>query len=303
MQSNKVKVYDCFPYFNEKELLELRIKLIYDYVDGFYIVDADHTHSGHPKEFSCVETLKELGIPLDKIKVIHINLPSYEQNTCNYVREKLQRDVVSNFFVDDAVYIVSDCDEIINPEFINVFVDGALSNPNNIMRISLVWLTGKANLKVQHFKNENVSFNTPFVCMKHHTEKYSLSQIRDEEACKLNTLIFPSLYLLDQNKDYVECGWHFSWMGGRERIIHKMKSFLHSYDANTGIFSSAAGAIGSKEMQDYLDHYDPIEGSSDPYGRTEYFLQKYPIENLPKILFELKHLKNYFFGNGNEITY
>jgi len=26
---------DCFPYFNEKELLELRIRTLEDHVDGF----------------------------------------------------------------------------------------------------------------------------------------------------------------------------------------------------------------------------------------------------------------------------
>ncbi len=297
MSNKKNKIYDCFSYFNEKEMLELRIKLLYDYVDGFYIVDADHTHGGHPKEFSCIETLKELGISLEKIQVIHVNLPSYAENTCNYYRERLQRDVVSNVFVNDAVYIISDCDEIINPEFINIFVDGALNNPNNIMRISLAWLNGKANLRVYWPKDVTATFNTPFLCMKHHTENYKLSQIREEDACKLNILNYPSLFLLDQNNNYIDCGWHFSWMGGREKIKHKMKSFLHCYDTNTDIFATAVGAIQSKEMDNYLEQYDPVEGSNDPYGRTDHFLKKYPLENLPEKLFELDHLKTHFFGN------
>ena len=32
-----MKIVDCFPYFNEKELLELRINLLYDHVDKFII--------------------------------------------------------------------------------------------------------------------------------------------------------------------------------------------------------------------------------------------------------------------------
>ena len=59
---------DCFPYFNEKELLELRIETLYDHVDGFLITDANRTHRGEPKEFSCVNTLRELGIPEKKSK-------------------------------------------------------------------------------------------------------------------------------------------------------------------------------------------------------------------------------------------
>jgi beta-1,4-mannosyl-glycoprotein beta-1,4-N-acetylglucosaminyltransferase len=296
----KIKVYDCFPYFNEKELLEFRIKLLYNYVDGFYIVDADHTHGGHPKEFSCVKVLEELNIPLDKIKVIHLNLPSYEQNPDNYFRERSQRNIVSEFFEDNAVYIVSDCDEIINPEMLNIFIQGATNNPNNIMRISLAWLTGKSNLRVCGPDGTNAKFHSPFLCMKHHVENYTLSQIREDEACELRKLKYKSLFLLDQEQKPVDCGWHFSWMGGRERIKYKMKSFLHCYDGKNDIFTTAVGDIPSKEMSEYLDSYEPTIGSHDPYGRSDYFLKEYLVQNLPKLIFELNHLKSYFFGNENE---
>ena len=73
-----MRIVNCFPYFNEKELLELRIKLLYDKVDQFIITDADRTHSGQPKPFTCIDTLKELGIPQDKITVVQVNVPSFE---------------------------------------------------------------------------------------------------------------------------------------------------------------------------------------------------------------------------------
>jgi hypothetical protein len=44
---------DCFPYFNEKELLELRINVLKDYVDGFINVDAEpvatNVYAAHPE--------------------------------------------------------------------------------------------------------------------------------------------------------------------------------------------------------------------------------------------------------------
>ena len=61
---------DCFPYFNERELLELRVSLLKDHVDGFLIADADRTHRGEPKAFTCAETIKELGLPDELIEVI-----------------------------------------------------------------------------------------------------------------------------------------------------------------------------------------------------------------------------------------
>ena len=69
-----MRVIDCFPYFNEKELLELRINLLHDKVDKFIITDANRTHRGTSKPFTCKDTLKELGIVSDKIQVIEVNL-------------------------------------------------------------------------------------------------------------------------------------------------------------------------------------------------------------------------------------
>ena len=42
---------DYFPYFNERELLELRIRLLQDHVDHFVIAEADRTFSGLPRQF------------------------------------------------------------------------------------------------------------------------------------------------------------------------------------------------------------------------------------------------------------
>ena len=68
-------IIDCFPYFKEKELLELRINLLYDKVDRFIICEGNYTQSGIPKQYSCKKTLRELGINSDKIIVIEVNLP------------------------------------------------------------------------------------------------------------------------------------------------------------------------------------------------------------------------------------
>ena len=42
---------DAFLYFNEKELVELRIKYLNDLVDHFVVVEADVTHQGKKKEW------------------------------------------------------------------------------------------------------------------------------------------------------------------------------------------------------------------------------------------------------------
>ena len=45
-----LKVYDCFTFYNELELLELRLKSFYNIVDYFVIVEATRTQNNLPKK-------------------------------------------------------------------------------------------------------------------------------------------------------------------------------------------------------------------------------------------------------------
>ena len=44
-------VYDCFLFFNELELLEVRLNEMASFVDKFVIVEASETFRGAPKPF------------------------------------------------------------------------------------------------------------------------------------------------------------------------------------------------------------------------------------------------------------
>lgn len=39
-----MKIFDCFTFFNELELLELRLKILSPYVDYFVLVESNITH-------------------------------------------------------------------------------------------------------------------------------------------------------------------------------------------------------------------------------------------------------------------
>jgi hypothetical protein len=68
-------IVDCFMFFNEKELLELRVSMMNNHVDKFLIADSNRTHSGIKKEFTCKKIIKELGLPEEKIEVIEVDIP------------------------------------------------------------------------------------------------------------------------------------------------------------------------------------------------------------------------------------
>ena len=65
-----MKIYDCFMYFDEDLLLNLRLNTLYDYVDQFVILEAKEDHQGNKRELNF--DIKNFGKFSDKIKYISL---------------------------------------------------------------------------------------------------------------------------------------------------------------------------------------------------------------------------------------
>ena len=44
-----MKIYDCFTFYNELDLLEIRLNELNDVVDGFILVEAEQSHQNKSK--------------------------------------------------------------------------------------------------------------------------------------------------------------------------------------------------------------------------------------------------------------
>jgi beta-1,4-mannosyl-glycoprotein beta-1,4-N-acetylglucosaminyltransferase len=271
-----MRIIDCFPYFNEKELLELRINLLYDHVDKFIICDADRTHSGKPKPFTCKDTIRELNLPEDKIQVVEVNLPKDSPDSwvsSAWIRERMQRNAASEFIEDGDICYIGDCDEIINPEFIKYYASISKQNLNYILRVPLTFLNGRADLRVCDQQGNPRDWSVSYFCMRNHLQKYTLSDIREARSMS-KQIDFLDIFVTEDEK-IVECGWHFSWMGDIERIKTKCNSFLHH------------------DEFDVVENYLPSVNSTDPLGRGDHILKDYPKNLLPSKIFELERVKNF----------
>lgn len=267
---------DCFPYFNEKELLELRIETLYDHVDGFLITDANHTHRGEPKEFTCVDTLRELGIPEEKVQVLHVELPTFEEAADPWVRERGQRDALSvGLFQlpEDTFFICSDCDEIANPEKLEEVKQAVLDYPGEIVRLSMSMHYGRADKQLQSPTGEKFDWR----CGTASTVK----QLKD-----FGTL---SSLRASTNNHYVgnrDAGWHLSWMGDADKRRTKLRSIAEYY-------------IWDKpQVQKLCDEFEPEEGNTDMLGREDHLLTSYPVDKLPEAALRIERVKNYLLPNG-----
>ena len=82
-------VYDCIPFFNELDILNLRLHVLNSYVDKFIIEEATVTFSGEPKEL-CFEKNKEMFREfLPKIEYIVVD--NSPVNTTTHLRDKFQK--------------------------------------------------------------------------------------------------------------------------------------------------------------------------------------------------------------------
>lgn len=274
-------IIDCFPFFNEKEIFELRYRLLKDKVDLFIITEGDHTHSGKPKKLIFKDVLNEMDVDITKIIYVPVKMPSYEEEPNAWVRERMQRDAAAAFIRDDDIAIISDCDEIINPNFIDYYVSVARANPFNILRIPMAFLCSRADLRVHRPDGSPVPWDAPFLAMKNHLRDYTLSQIRESRALNTNNIRYTDIFTLDGGK-IVDAGWHLSWMGDLDRIKTKEQAFLHWDEV--------------KVVNTNVD-----VGSKDLLGRDDHIMQEYDATDFPDPFF-VPHIFKFLFQKKEEKT-
>ena len=78
-------IYDCFQYFNEDHVVDLRLNILNEYVDYFVISESTKTHQGNTKKLNFniqnfSKFKKRLSILLLTIKLIKILLTILEEN-------------------------------------------------------------------------------------------------------------------------------------------------------------------------------------------------------------------------------
>ena len=110
-------IYDCFQYFNEEHIAELRFNILNEKVDYFVIVESTVNHQGQPKKLSFnINNYKKFK---DKIKYIIVDdtpekiKKSHEGGESlveQHQRNSLMR--VINDAHDNDLIILSDVDEI-----------------------------------------------------------------------------------------------------------------------------------------------------------------------------------------------
>ncbi|MDA7948065.1 MAG: hypothetical protein MPJ78_11395 [Hyphomicrobiaceae bacterium] len=115
--SHRRRVFDCFVFYNELDILEIRLNTLAPLVDHFVIVESPRTFTGQPKPLFFEENRARFAEFDDKIiHVVDEQMPEVAENT--FVREAHQRSAIGQGLREanpDDLIIVSDADEIPKP--------------------------------------------------------------------------------------------------------------------------------------------------------------------------------------------
>lgn len=267
-------IIDSFPYFNEKELLELRIRLLRDYVDKFIIIDSNRTHTGKPKPFTCKDTLISLGLFSEQTQVIEYDMSHLDNEPDTWVRERSQRDQLNKYVNDNDYCFVSDCDEIINPDSIRDHITFIEQDNIEVSFINMHNLAYRADLTLSNNQEgENTYWNSAYTCKGSMFKRNTPSYYREKLAWggDVRTWDFVVSYIFGVH------GWHFTWMGGSEKT--KIKNISMAYHPG----------VNDKFDESFV----PTEGGRDIFNRDGHTLSKFNVDNLPKLIWELSHVKKF----------
>jgi beta-1,4-mannosyl-glycoprotein beta-1,4-N-acetylglucosaminyltransferase len=207
------KVYDCFMFSHELDLLNLRLHELYDYVDYFVIVESNETHSGLPKPLYFRENQHLFEKFSDKIINVAIEgfpTPPSDQNP-NWFRENFQRNQIltvlqSLDMKDDDCVMLSDVDEL--PDRNSVMNVRHHARRLQVITFRQRWFTWNFELEdPQEWPGTQVMLWSDFkktTPQKIRNGRYNVGVVSNEVR-----------------------GWHLSWFGDNNSVHEKLKSFAH----------------------------------------------------------------------------
>jgi beta-1,4-mannosyl-glycoprotein beta-1,4-N-acetylglucosaminyltransferase len=214
-----MKLVDCFMYFDEDLVLDIRLNTLYKHVDKFVIAEATKNHAGQNKKLNFkIDHFSKFKDKIHYLVVddLPVNVQSVKKNWHeNHMRDQFQRNALERGYMkydDDDVIMISDIDEIPNP------------------------------LKINEFNKEN-----KFACFvqKNFQSKINLLNVTDSnwagtKICKkkylkspqwlrnMKTKKKPFWKIFSKNIQLInDGGWHFSFLKDPKSIRNKIISYSH----------------------------------------------------------------------------
>lgn len=217
-----MKVIDAFTFFDELDLLEIRLNILNEKVDYFLIVESTQTFSGIKKPLHYLENKERFS--QWQHKILHYVVDDYPFDNLIYkfalnsintgklkehwwVREFYQKESLIKGllqFDDEDVVFVSDLDEIWNPDLEIRIVDGEVYRP--LQEAYHYYLNNRTDQRIECWTGTRYSNLRTL-------RKYGPNHMRTEFYAKSISV--------------ANGGWHFTFMGGERGALTKIEGYQH----------------------------------------------------------------------------
>ena len=281
-----MKIFDCFMYFDEEIVVDVRLNTLNKFVDYFVIVESSFTHKGEPRKLK----FNHKKFEKFKDKIIYViddqiysqteeikPLDNEGEKSRKYIfnalyRENGQRNLISKGLSgaeNEDFILISDVDEIpklnnINLKIINekiiLFKQNMFYYKFNLHLPNLIW-TGTKACKKKHLINPQW-----------------LRNIKDRKYSFFRFDTFFSKTKYTDIKIINDGGWHFSNIKTAKEIEFKLKSYLHhrEFDENPLSVNEIEKIIKDKQAI-----YDlTVDKTTNKIGNGDK-LEKFELEKLP----------------------
>ena len=313
-------IYDCFQFYNEIDILKIRLNVLKDVVDKVVLSESTTTFSGKEKPLYFEEN-KELFKEFED-KIIHIIVDDTPMDCDAFTRDSHQKCTVMRGLRDakeDDIIIFSDVDEIPNPDTLkklfcsdaDCYDEGqaeniecgiehgkiyALAQRNFYCYLNLEEKTGNLLSVTGEFpriEGEDRKWLGTKICRYSLLKEYTTEQLRDKE--QRNIMVRVS-----------DGGWHFSYMGGhnvtdvKDRVRDKVISAAHQEYNSKKVINEAIDKLHAGfDMFDREARFElvPIDNSYPDYIRENAVEYSHFIKNIDDPLTRLRRKIRVFYRN------
>ncbi|WP_298960152.1 hypothetical protein [uncultured Roseibium sp.] len=247
-----MRLFDCFVFHNEFDLLEIRLREMGEHVDHFVLVEANQTQRGDDKPYYFAENRDRFAPWADKIIDLQIAFPEKlppalgvykNRRKKDWERENFQRNCIARALEQlsgDDLILLSDVDEIVRSDVLARVLEQQLFrnrllvfeqslHKHHLNRIvpGKTWLLGSRLIEKKYFTTPQQLRRTKARMTK--------------KAFVPDVLTQPFLRVRNNNLTGIsrpvrivkDAGWHFSSMGGLKAFQTKLASVVHGQTVDT----------------------------------------------------------------------